>query len=176
MQTLQNVVETPCQASLDAWPFGAIAIIDYAPQYKEDFKRLNLEWIAYYFSVEDIDNALLSDPEKYFLRPGGYIFFAQCCEQIVGTCALLKHPERGFELSKMGVTRPYRGMHIGRTLVETALEKVRALGEPESFLETHSKLLPAMHLYKKFGFRQKPFPHGRSERYQRANTYMVSAL
>jgi GNAT superfamily N-acetyltransferase len=151
----------------------AVEIIDYESQYKEEFKQLNLEWIEYYFSVEEIDNAMLSDPEKYYLQPGGYIFFARYCGQIVGTCALLKHQGRGFELSKMGVTRYHRGMGIGTKLVGTALEKVRSLGEKGLFLETNSKLLPAMYLYKKFGFRERAFPHRRSERYQRADTYMV---
>jgi len=154
-------------------PLEAVEIIDYAPQYKEVFKQLNLEWIEYYFSVEEIDNAMLSDPEKYYLQPGGYIFFARYCEQIVGTCALLKHQEQGFELSKMGVTRYHRGMGIGKKLVATALQKVKSLGEKGLFLETNSKLLPAMFLYKKFGFRETAFPRGHSQRYQRADTYMV---
>jgi GNAT superfamily N-acetyltransferase len=170
-------LETLANASLQpsAQP-EAIEIIAYEPQYKEDFKRLNLEWIVYYFTVEPIDIVLLSDPETYFLQPGGAIFFARCCEQIVGTCALLKHPDRGFELSKMGVTRLYRGMHIGQRLVETALAHVKALGEKAIFLETNVKLLPALNLYKKLGFIERQFPHGRSERYQRADTYMVLAF
>jgi ribosomal protein S18 acetylase RimI-like enzyme len=91
----------------------------------------------------------------------------------VGTCALLYHPKQGYELSKMGVTRLYRGMGIGRKLVETALEKVQSFGARTIFLETHSSLIPAMRLYKKFGFQIKPFPQGCSERYVRADTYMV---
>jgi GNAT superfamily N-acetyltransferase len=150
-----------------------IDILPYAPCYRDDFKRLNLEWITYYFAVEPIDMTLLSDPERYFLAPGGAIFFARCCGEIVGTCALLYHHEHGFELSKMGVTRLYRGLGIGHKLVETTVEKVKALGAQAIFLETNSTLLPALHLYKKVGFRIRPFPQGRSERYQRADTYMV---
>ncbi|WP_179137290.1 GNAT family N-acetyltransferase [Candidatus Entotheonella palauensis] len=168
MQTVKNRVETTTGGTID--------IIDYAPPYKADFKRLNLEWIEHYFCVEPIDEVLLSNPESYFLQPGGYIFFATCCGQVVGTCALLKHPDRGFELSKMGVTKSYRGMGIGRKLAETAIEKVRSLDEPQIFLETHSKLIPAVNLYKHLGFRPKAFPGGCSERYQRANLYMVLVL
>jgi GNAT superfamily N-acetyltransferase len=159
--------------SLDTWASEAVEIIDYAPQYKEAFKQLNLEWIEQYFFVEEVDKAVLSAPETEVLQPGGYIFFAKYCGQIVGTCALLKHQGRGFELSKMGVTRYYRGMGMGTKLVATALEKVRSLGEKGLFLETNRKLIPAMHLYRKFGFRERAFPLGRSERYQRADTYMV---
>jgi GNAT superfamily N-acetyltransferase len=160
-----------------------VDIIPYAPQYRKNFKDLNMEWIQQFFAVEPIDTDLLSDPEKYFLHPGGAIWFARCCGDMVGTCGLLYHPEHGYELSKMGVTRLYRGMGIGRQLVETALEKVKSLGARTIFLETHSSLIPAMHLYQKFGFQSKPFPQGRSEqypqgrseRYVRADTYMVLA-
>ena len=155
-------------------PWG-VDIIQYAPQYREDFKRLNLEWIEHFFAVEPLDTALLSDPERYFLHPGGAIWFARCCGEMVGTCALLYHPEQGYELSKMGVTRLYRGMGIGRQLVETALEKVKSLGASTIFLETHSSLIPAKQLYLKFGFQVRPFPQGHSERYARADTYMVLA-
>jgi len=150
-----------------------VTILPYTPQYRLDFKRLNLEWITAYFSVEPLDTRLLSDPETYFLQPGGAIFFAKCCMEIVGTVGLLMHPDGGFELSKMGVTRLYRGRGIGQQLVQTALEKAKSLGAKAVFLETHSKLLPAVLLYKKLGFCTKPFPNGRSERYQRADTYMV---
>jgi ribosomal protein S18 acetylase RimI-like enzyme len=152
---------------------GTVTIIAYAPHYRKDFKRLNLEWIEHYFGAESLDHVVLSDPERYFIQPGGAIFFAKHCGEIVGTCALMKHPGRGFELAKMGVTRLYRGMHIGRTLVETALEQVRVLGGTSIFLETNSKLIPAVHLYTALGFRSAPFPQGRSERYQRADTYMA---
>jgi GNAT superfamily N-acetyltransferase len=150
-----------------------VEIIEYEPQYKAYFKQLNLEWIEQYFAVEALDTAFLSNPEQYYLQPGGYIFFARYCGEIVGTCALLKHRERGFELSKMGVTKYYRGMGIGKKLAKTAIEKVKSLGEKGLFLETNTRLRTAILLYKKLGFRERPFPHGRSERYQRADTYMV---
>jgi GNAT superfamily N-acetyltransferase len=171
-----EALDTLASAQTNLWPSEDVEIIDYEAQYKEVFKQLNLEWIEHYFSVEEIDNAMLSDPEKYFLQPGGYIFFAKYCGEIVGTCALLKHPEQGFELSKMGVTRYHRGMGIGKTLVATAIQKVRSLGEKRLFLETNSKLLRAIFLYKKFGFRERAFPHERSLRYKRADTYMVLEL
>lgn len=182
MQTMQDLARQDHRASQDFRVSSPIYterwdvdIIPYAPQYRADFKRLNLEWIEHYFAVEPIDTVLLSDPERYFLQPGCTIWFARCCGDIVGTCGLLYHPEYGYELSKMGVTRLYRGMGIGRQLVETALEKVKSLGARTIFLETHSSLIPAMLLYKKLGFQIRPFPHGCSERYVRADTYMVRA-
>jgi GNAT superfamily N-acetyltransferase len=175
MNTVDELAQQGDSDALDPWVSSPmqVDILPYTPQYREDFHRLNLEWIVQYFWVEPSDTLVLSDPETHVLQPGGSIFFAQCCEQVVGTCALLKHPDRGFELAKMGVTRLYRGMGIGRQLAETALEQVKALGARAIFLETNSNLLPAIRLYTRLGFRTRPFPQGRSERYQRADIYMV---
>ena len=79
-------------------------IIDYSPTYKEDFKRLNVEWISTYFTVEPHDLEQLDDPEGYILSKGGKIFFAKQGEAIIGTCALIKVSETSYELAKMGVS------------------------------------------------------------------------
>jgi GNAT superfamily N-acetyltransferase len=76
----------------------------------------------------------------------------------------------------MAVTQSHRGMGIGTKLVQTAIQRVKSLGEKRLFIETNRKLLPAISLYKKFGFREGAFPHERSQRYQRADTYMVLEL
>ena len=63
-------------------------IIAYTPQYKKDFKRLNVEWISTYFTLEPHDLEQLDDPEGYILSKGGKIFFAKKDDDIIGTCAL----------------------------------------------------------------------------------------
>ena len=40
-------------------------IIAYTPQYKKDFKRLNVEWISTYFTLESHNLEQLDDPEGY---------------------------------------------------------------------------------------------------------------
>jgi GNAT superfamily N-acetyltransferase len=170
-----EALDTSLSTRTNPKPSEAVEIIDYEAQFRDVFRRLNLEWIEHYFSLEEIDNIILADPEQYILQ-GGYIFFAKYYGQIVGTCALVKHHDEGFELAKMGVTKSHRGMGIGTKLVETALQKVRSLGEKHLFLKTNSKLGPALSLYKRFGFRERAFPHGRPRRYQRADTYMVLEL
>jgi putative acetyltransferase len=160
----------------NARPSEAVEIIEYDPQYREAFKQLNLEWIAHYFAVEKADQVVLADPERYILQPGGYIFFARYDGQIVGTCALIKHHRGRFELAKMAVTPRCRGRGIGGKLAAAAVQKVRSLGEQRLFLETNRRLLPAMALYKKIGFRERAYPHRHPRRYRRADTYMVIDL
>ena len=81
-----------------------VAIIPFESRYAADFKRLNVEWLEKYFTVEPIDEKVLSHPEAAILRPGGRIFLARFKREIVGTSALIKAGRGRYELSKMAVT------------------------------------------------------------------------
>lgn len=150
---------------------GDVAIIPYDPAYRADFKRLNVEWLEKYFSVEDIDDRVLSDPETYIIERGGYIFFASTGSGIVGTAALIAAGTGRYELSKMSVTEAARGLGIGRMLGEAAVGHFESIGGRELYLESNSRLTPALTLYESLGFVQEPVP-GDSE-YERADVYMV---
>ena len=65
-------------------------IIDYNPKYAQDFKALNIEWLETFFYVEDYDNEVLSNPDKYILDKGGKIFFSLHNNKVAGTVALMK--------------------------------------------------------------------------------------
>jgi putative acetyltransferase len=153
---------------------SAVEIIEYAPEYKEHFKALNLEWIERYFTVEDADRKALDDPEQYILQNGSYVFFARDGEEIVGTCALIKHNSETYELAKMGVTETARGKQIGKRLGLAVIEKAQSVGAKSIFLETNDKLQPALALYRNLGFvMHKPV---KPSKYQRANVFMMLDL
>jgi len=73
----------------------------------------------------------------------------------------------------MAVTEKYQGLKIGEKLAIVAIDKARSLGEKSIFLETNSKLVHAIKLYKKLGFKLKKYPKRETEHYQRADTYLV---
>jgi len=50
-----------------------IEIVDYKPEYAQAWHDLNLQWISEIYVVEDEDRAVLTDPQKYILDPGGAI-------------------------------------------------------------------------------------------------------
>lgn len=149
----------------------AVEIIAFEPRYREDFMRLNVEWLEKYFYVEAIDIEVLSQPESRILAPGGQIFLARLGQDIIGTCALIVADDGRLELSKMAVAEAYQGLKIGRRLLNRAIEAYRASGAPGLFLESNSKLRPALALYESAGFEHTPKPDGESH-YQRANVYM----
>jgi len=154
-----------------------IEIIPYAKEYAADFKRLNVEWLEKYFYVEKIDDQVLSKPKKYILSEGGDIFFARYQGEIVGTCALIRVEEtKGnkitvkYELSKMAVTEKYQGLKIGKKLLDHTLKAYRKTDGKCLFLESNSRLKPALKLYENAGFVHKPNPV--DSHYQRADVYM----
>jgi GNAT superfamily N-acetyltransferase len=149
-----------------------VEIVPFEPRYREDFKRLNVEWLEKYFYVEAIDHEVLSRPEEAILKPGGFIFLARYNGEIVGTCALIKTGRGRMELSKMAVTERYQGLGIGRRLLATAIAQFRKSGTKHLFLESSSKLKRALKLYETNGFRHAPRPRSVSH-YQRADVYMV---
>ena len=48
----------------------------YEPKWRDDFIRLNRNWIEHYFTLEPSDLHTLSAVEETVLKPGGEIFFA----------------------------------------------------------------------------------------------------
>lgn len=157
----------------DAPRASDIRIVDFAPQWRDDFARLNLEWLERWFAVEPIDREVLGDPETHLLAGGGRILFAiDRDDRAVGTVALKCEGDGVYELTKMAVDSAQRGVGIGRLLMLGVLDEFRALQGRELFLESSTKLAPALKLYESVGFRHYPAPRPGSH-YARADVYMV---
>ena len=120
------------------------------------FRQLNEAWITRFFALEAKDEAILGDPQKYILWPGGQILFAQSGDDPVGCCALIRLAPDAFEIAKMAVAESAQGQGIGRLLMQAAIDLARHLGARRLYLETNSKLAPALGLYARFGFRVIP--------------------
>ncbi len=151
---------------------AAMRFVDFVPEHADSFRRLNEEWLTHWFQLEPVDVALLGDPQNKVIAPGGTIISASLHEEIVGTCALLREDDGVYELSKMAVTEVCRGLGIGRRLLAEAVARFDALGGQRLFLESSTKLGPALKLYESCGFVHTPRPGGVSP-YARADVYMV---
>ena len=149
---------------------GRVEIIPFEARYRGDFKRLNVAWLEKHFRVEPIDEAVLSDPERHILEPGGRILFARVDGGIAGTCALMPEGDR-VELTKMAVDERFQGLGLGRKLLEAAIAEFKRGDGKELFLESSSKLVPAIRLYETSGFQHRPRPG--DSHYERADVYMV---
>jgi len=150
-----------------------VRIADYHPRWRADFARLNTEWLERWFVVEPIDREVLGDPETHILADGGKVLFAvDGDDRALGTVALLHEGGGVYELTKMAVAPEARGRGIGRLLLDGAIRAWRGLGGRELFLESSSRLGPALALYESAGFRHRPAPRPGSH-YARADVYMV---
>jgi GNAT superfamily N-acetyltransferase len=120
------------------------------------FESLNREWIEKDFVVEKTDLLLFGDPYGQIVEQGGQIFFVVSEGNVVGTCAVIPHEERNFELAKMAVTSSARGHGFGDLLIERVIEFARQAGAEKLILVSNTRLGPAIKLYEKHGFRSVP--------------------
>ncbi len=144
----------------------SVRIIPFQPQLAPVFAELNKAWLTEYFYIEPKDTALLDNCQKEIIDKGGVIFFAQIKETIVGCLALLPMDAHSVELGKMAVIQEYQGQKIGHQLLEFTIDYCRKKQKTSIILYSNTVLQPAIHLYKKFGFKEismeVPPPYERS--------------
>ncbi|MGZ3901112.1 MAG: GNAT family N-acetyltransferase [Bacteroidia bacterium] len=152
---------------------SGIRIIEHNESLKEHVKKLNIEWLEKYFHVEPIDVIQLSDPQKEIIDKGGLIFYAKYNDEVVGTASLLKITDSEYELGKMAVTAAAQGLGIGKTLMDHCLDVAKQMGLKTVILYSNKSLGPAIHIYKKYGFKEVELETGH---YERANIKMKKNL
>jgi putative acetyltransferase len=130
-----------------------LQILDYNPEFKEDFKRLNMAWMSQ-FKMSAARQSIIENPEEYIIKQGGSIFFAAMDNKIVGTVALLRESNKLYEIADMAVTPPYQGKHIGTALLQKAIEKAKQLGAKQVYLISSTKLTTSLEMYRAYGFRE----------------------
>ena len=132
-----------------------VRIVEWEEKYAPAFIALSLEWLARYVSVEPADLEIMNN-QRAVIDGGGQIFLALHNDEVVGTVALLKLEAATFELAKLGVTERYKGLKIGRLLMEKGLDFARKHGAGQIILYSNRALTPAIGLYEKFGFVEVP--------------------
>ncbi len=147
-----------------------VQIVDYTPAYRNAFRELNEAWIRQYFKMEEADHKALGDPDNYIIQPGGHIFIALYQSKAVGACAMVKVDESTYELAKMAVDPSVQGKGIGWLLAQAVINKAKSLNAEKLFLESNTKLEPAISLYYKLGF--KKVVGGPISPYERSNIKM----
>lgn len=133
-----------------------IRIVDFSSKYKDAFRDLNKEWIERYFKMEESDYKMLDHPEENIIRKGGAIMIATVNDQPAAVAALIKM--RGapydFELAKMAVSPVFQGQGLGTLILQETIDKAKELGGKSIYIESNRKLVPAMKLYEKYGFKE----------------------
>lgn len=100
---------------------------------------------------QDFDTEL-ETMEIQYNRPKGALIIAYIQGIAAGCVAIREFDSDTAELKRMYVRPDYRGVNIGRTLLEMAVEKSAELGYGNIRLDTLPSMAPALKLYRAFGF------------------------
>lgn len=130
-------------------------IVNYSAAHANAFYDLNRKWLDQFKLTESHDLMILEDPQGTIIDRGGAIFIAVENDEVVGTAAIMKESDHGFELAKMTVAEAYRGKGISKMLIEKCIGKARESGADHISLFSNHHLKEAIKLYEKYGFRHR---------------------
>lgn len=147
-----------------------ILLVEYRPELRADFERLNRLWLEAHSLLEPADLVYLEDPERHILSGGGQVFLAMQGPTVIGTCAAIRVSPTTFELAKLSVDPSARGKGLGRRLCDAVLQYAFERGATEIVLTSNSALVEAIALYESLGFQHAPLPE--DNRYETANVFM----
>jgi GNAT superfamily N-acetyltransferase len=134
----------------------SVEIVEFRDEFADAFAGLNYPWIEKWFSIEKHDREILDNPKTFVINPGGQIFMAAIDGVAVGTVALIPSGDDVLELTKMAVHPDHQGKGISNLLMLASIAYARDRGIKTIFLESHRSLVPALALYRKFGFVETP--------------------
>jgi N-acetylglutamate synthase-like GNAT family acetyltransferase len=151
-----------------------VEIVKYTPELAKYFYSINAQWVNDMFYMEEYDEKILSDPQKYIINEGGQIWFAAHKELgVIGTCAVKNFGDNWYELTKMGVLESARGLKAGEILLKQVIQDCNEMDIDTLFLLTSSKCEAAIHLYEKNGFvHDEGIKEKFKELYERSDTFM----
>ena len=147
-----------------------VQIVGFDSAYAKDFANLNYQWIAETYGIEQHDRDILDHPFEAVIVPGGEIFFAVSGSEVAGTVAMIPHENDAYELTKMAVDPSFRGHGIGDKLMDACVKLAHGSTRNRIILESNTKQVAAIQLYRKFGFRDTPLDP--NSQYVRANIRM----
>src|ERR1051326_7499709 len=98
----------------------------------------------------------LSELPGAYASPGGTLLLAEEDDRVAGCVALRQlNPVTG-EMKRLYVRPAFRGLGLGRLLVERVIAAARTRGYERLCLDTLPRLHEALAMYRRFGFRQIP--------------------
>lgn len=129
-----------------------IRIVDYELGHQPYFEKFNRQWIEEYFTMEPLDEFVLTNPGEAILKDGGAILMALYDGEMAGTVGLRKVDEGVYEFTKMAVGENFRRRGIAEAISYASFEKANALGAQKVILYSNTRNVAAIKLYEKIGF------------------------
>ncbi|HEY0610842.1 MAG TPA: bifunctional helix-turn-helix transcriptional regulator/GNAT family N-acetyltransferase [Chitinophaga sp.] len=137
-----------------------VTVVDYQPALKKDFHNLVAPWLLEVTGgkLEEEDKFTINNPDKAYLVPGGFLFFARYKGEIAGCVALKRLSENEFEFAKLYIRNEYRNLGIATKLIERCISRCKENEAKRLWLQTTNRMPQAHKLYYKLGFTDSPAP------------------
>jgi len=131
----------------------------FPAQTDEDYeitKKLLVEYadsLGFHLSFQNFEEELANLPGNY-VSPAGCLLLAVNKEQPVGCVGLRKLSDGVCEMKRLYVREQFRGLGIGRALVEAVIDQARKIGYNYMRLDTVPSMEVASALYVSVGFKK----------------------
>jgi len=112
-------------------------------------------WLNIDLAFQKFDEELAALKTMYG-APGGGIILCKTGNEFIGCVAVRRINDSTAELKRMFVQTAFQGKGIGKILLEKAIELAENAGYHCIRLDTLNYMLPAISLYKQYGFYEIP--------------------
>ncbi len=102
----------------------------------------------------------LASLSAFYRQPGRAYFVLLAGETVAGGIGLAEFRGDCCELQKLYLADAVKGRGLGYEMIRFIEDRARELGYRGVYLETHSNLKAALHLYERAGYREIPRPAG----------------
>lgn len=129
-------------------------VVKYDKKYKQYFIDFNTDWIIENFGfLEENDINSFNNVEEN-IKNGAMIFFAIEEDKCLACCMALPIDNNVWELCKLGSNKnlPHKG--AGSAVFKAGMDYAVQNGAEKLTIISNSKLKAALHIYKKFGFKE----------------------
>lgn len=134
-------------------------VVEYEPRYRQDFVRLNTEWLEKLCYIEPYDQYAMDHVDE-LIQQGAMVYVAVEGGEVLAVCMTQPLGDDVWEICKLAARGQYTGTGAGSAVLRACMAYSIARGARKLCLITISSLGPAIHLYRKFGFREVPYRRG----------------
>jgi carbonic anhydrase len=112
------------------------------------------QWLGLDLCFQGFETELADLPGKY-AEPDGRLYLADVNGKTAGCIALRKLADGVCEMKRLFIREDFRGLGLGKLLVEKLLEEARLIGYEKMRLDTLPvKMATAVKIYRNFGFEE----------------------